>query len=116
MARKKFSSVDEYILASPPEVRSILEKIRTEIKHRVPSAKETIAYNMPAFRDLKVFIYFAGFKKHIGVYPPVRDTRLRRKLKSFANEKGNVAFQLDQEIPIELIGDMAQALWNQHKS
>jgi len=113
MARQKFSSMDEYFLASSKEVRSILKKIRAEVKSRIPTATETISYNIPAFKDSKVFFFFAGFKKHIGVYPPVKDKLLKKKLKPYMNEKGNLAFHLDQDIPIKLIGDIAKALWKQ---
>lgn len=116
MAQEKFTSMDHYILASSKEVQPILEKIRAEIKSRIPAAVETISYNIPAFKDNKPFVYFAGFKKHIGVYPPLRDKLLQKKLKTFMNEKGNLAFQLNQEIPIQLIGDIAVALWKQSKA
>ena len=116
MARKKFSSIDEYIKASPKEVSSVLKKIRKEIKSRIPPATEAISYNIPAFKDPKTFVYFAGFKNHIGVYPPVQDKALQKKLKPYMNEKGNLSFPLDDEIPYKLIGDAAKALWKQYKS
>jgi uncharacterized protein YdhG (YjbR/CyaY superfamily) len=113
MTRKKYNSIDEYILDFPVEVRSILKKIRAEIKSRIPKAEETISYNMPAFKSEKPFFYFAAFKKHIGIYPPVKDKVLKKKLKSFMNEKGNLAFPFELEIPIKVIGDVAVALFEE---
>jgi uncharacterized protein YdhG (YjbR/CyaY superfamily) len=113
--KMKYKTIDEYISKAPKDVRSLLEKIQEEILKRVPTAEPTISYNIPAFKSPKVFIYFAAFKKHIGVYPPVKSKALQKKLKSYMNEKGNLAFPLDEEIPIRAIGDVAFALWKQYQ-
>ena len=42
-------TIDEYIEASPPHVRSILKRIRSTIRKVVPEAEERISYRMPAF-------------------------------------------------------------------
>jgi uncharacterized protein YdhG (YjbR/CyaY superfamily) len=67
--RQKFESMDEYIASAPPMVRSILNEIRRVIRHTVPDAKEGISYQMPALKLDRTFIYFAAFKKHVGIYP-----------------------------------------------
>jgi uncharacterized protein YdhG (YjbR/CyaY superfamily) len=108
---QKFESIDEYIASAPVTVRPVLEEIRRVIGRIVPSAKETISYQMPAFKLDKTFVYFAAFKKHIGVYPPVRaDQALAEALLPYRGEKGNLAFPLDQPIPYELIGRVAATL------
>lgn len=113
--RPKFSSMDEYIASAPVEVRRILEDIRRVVKERVPEATETISYQLPAFRLGKVFFYFAAFKKHIGIYPPVKgDTNLQEALLPYRGEKGNLKFPLDQPMPYELIGRVASALSREH--
>ena len=59
---------------------------------------------MPAFALDGNLIYFAAFKKHIGVYPPVRgDEPLSKELSRYRGEKGNLKFPLDEPIPYELI-------------
>ena len=96
--------IDEYIAASPPEVRSILEKIRTTIAAAAPGAQELISYRMPAFRLHRVLVYFAAFKAHIGLYPPVSgDAELEKALSPFTGPKGNLKFPLNQPIPYPLI-------------
>jgi hypothetical protein len=51
----------------------------------------------------------------IGIYPPVtKNAKLIRELASYRNEKGNLSFPLDQPIPIDLIGRVAQTLFQQH--
>lgn len=112
--RQRFESVEAYFASTTPEVRGILEEIRTIIERRVPEATATIAYQMPAFRLGRIFIYFAGFKKHIGIYPPVQgDAPLTTELLPFRGEKGNLRFPLDRPMPYELIGRVADALAQQ---
>jgi uncharacterized protein YdhG (YjbR/CyaY superfamily) len=49
-------------------------------------------------------VYFAAFKKHIGLYPPVRgDEKLMRVLAPYAGIKGSLQFPLKQRIPLGLI-------------
>ncbi len=97
-------SIDEYIATSPPEVQPLLKKIRKTIRDAAPQAEETISYGMPAFKQRGVLVYFAAFKKHIGLYPPVRgDANLMREAAPFAGDKGNLKFLLKEAIPYALI-------------
>lgn len=105
------SGVDEYIASAAPEVRDVLERIRRTVNDAVPGATETISYRIPALRLGKVFLYFAAFKNHIGVYPPVRgDAKLEKELQRYRGEKGNLKFPLNEPMPYELIGRVAKAL------
>lgn len=112
MAEKpKFITIDDYFATVSPEVRLILAEIRKLIHRKVPEAQEVISYQMPAFKLQRTFIYFAAFKKHIGVYPPVTlDKALIAATAHYRNEKGNLAFPLDETMPFELIGRVAVAL------
>ncbi len=97
-------NIDEYIALFSPEIQASLEKIRLTIRRAAPEAEETISYRMPAFRLDGILVYFAAFKKHIGLYPPVRgDAELEKSLATYAGEKGNLRFPLDQPIPYDLI-------------
>jgi uncharacterized protein YdhG (YjbR/CyaY superfamily) len=103
-------SIDEYIAGFTPEVRAILEKIRSTVRKAAPKATEKISYQMPAFVLDRDLIYFAAFKKHIGLYPPVRgDQKLRKEAAPYAGEKGNLRFPLDEPIPYALIGRIVKA-------
>jgi uncharacterized protein YdhG (YjbR/CyaY superfamily) len=103
------ASIDEYIAAFPPDVQAILQKIRTTIAKAIPKAQEKISYRIPAFALDGDVIYFAAFKKHIGVYPPVRDAKLRKEIARYAGPKGNLQFPLTERIPYALIGRIAKA-------
>lgn len=97
-------NIDEYIASFSPDVQAILEMIRLTIKQAAPNAQETISYKIPAFTVNGTLVYFAAFKKHIGFYPPVRgDAKLEKSISTYAGEKGNLQFPLDQPIPYGLI-------------
>jgi uncharacterized protein YdhG (YjbR/CyaY superfamily) len=98
------TSFDEYIAAFPSRVQLILNTIRMTISAAAPGAQEVISYRMPAFRLHGILIYFAAFKAHIGLYPPVSgDARLEKALSPYAGPKGNLKFPLDRPIPYALI-------------
>jgi uncharacterized protein YdhG (YjbR/CyaY superfamily) len=114
--RPKVTSIDEYLATVSPNVRDIMEEIRKTIKTAVPAAEETISYQMPAFKRSRTFIYFAAFKKHIGIYPPVRtDKTLQNELLPYRGDKGNLKFPLDQPIPYGLISRVAAALAKEYE-
>jgi uncharacterized protein YdhG (YjbR/CyaY superfamily) len=97
-------TIDSYIDAASPAVRTTLRKIRAVIRKSAPDAEEVISYRMPAFRGNNMLVYFAAFKSHIGMFPPVTgDARLNKALARYKGPKGNLRFPLDEPIPLELI-------------
>jgi uncharacterized protein YdhG (YjbR/CyaY superfamily) len=92
-------SIDSYIASFPPKVRAVLKKVRAVVRKAAPRAEEKISFGIPAFALNGVLVYFAGFKNHIGFYPPLRDAKLKKAAAKYAGEKGNLRFPLDQPIP-----------------
>ena len=98
------TTVDEYIAAFPPEVRRILQRVRRVARAAAPEAREVISYRMPALKQNGVLVYFAAFKNHIGLYPPIRgDADIAKAIAPYAGEKGNLRFPFDEPIPYDLI-------------
>src|SRR5262245_46087953 len=98
------ADIDSYIALFPADVQVVLEKVRQTIKHAAPGAKETISYQMPAFKQNGILVYFAAWKHHIGLYPPVAgDKTLEKAVARYAGPKGNLQFPLDESIPYDLI-------------
>jgi len=96
--------IDEYIARFPADVQVILEQVRTTIRTAAPEAKETISYQMPAFKLHGILVYFAGWKTHIGLYPPVSGGKaLEKAVARYSGPKGNLQFPLDEPIPYDLI-------------
>ena len=111
----RFATVGEYIGSFPGEVQDILREVRSTIHGAVPAAGERISYGIAAFtlggRDL---VYFAGWKKHISVYPvPTEDAELTQELTPYLAAKGTLKFPLGQPVPYPLIGRVAAVLASQ---
>ena len=102
-------TIDEYIAAFSPDVQAILQKIRSTIRSAAPDAEEMISYRIPAFTQNGILVYFAAFKNHIGLYPPIKaDAALEKAIAKYAGEKGNLRFPLDEPIPYGLITGIAK--------
>ncbi len=110
-----FESHEAYFDSVSAEARPRLVSIQAKVESLLPDASRCIIYRMPAFRDGRVFFYFAAFKKHVGIYPPVtRDVALITELAPYRGPKGNLSFPLDQPLPIDLIGRVAVALHDEY--
>ena len=96
--------IDQYIATFPTEVQKVLEKVRQTIRGAAPDAQETISYQMCAFRQHGILVYFAAWTKHIGLYPPISgDKTLEKAVARYAGPKGNLQFPLNEPIPYDLI-------------
>lgn len=91
-ARKRYASVDEYILAFPTPVRKKLTELRGIIREHAPGAHERISYS-----------------HHIGFYPTASGIRaFRKKLSKYESSKGAVQFPMDGPLPRGLIRQMVR--------
>ncbi len=108
---QKFANVDDYLASLPPDVQAVLQQVRQTIHDAVPDAQETISYNIPTMvRDGKRFVHFAGWAKHVALYPvPDADEDLAADLAPYVVGQGTLKFCLDQPIPYALIGRVAVA-------
>ena len=105
MAKSKTpKDIDEYISRFAPDVQEILAKFRITIRDAAPDAEEIISYQMPAFRQHGMLVYFAAWKEHIGLYPPIfGDAAIEKAVSEYAGPKGNLQFPLDKPIPWNLM-------------
>ena len=100
----KPKDVDSYIAAFPKDHEALLKKVQRSIRAAAPNATEVISYNIPAYRQNGMLVYFAGFKHHIGLYPPVRgNAALEQAAAKYAGPKGNLQFPYDEPLPLALI-------------
>jgi uncharacterized protein YdhG (YjbR/CyaY superfamily) len=96
--------VDAYIASFPEKTREKLNEIRAIVKAIAKEAEEGISYGMPAFRLGGPLVYYAGFKKHIGLYPmPSGVESFKEDLLEYAHSKGAIRFPLDEKLPTALI-------------
>jgi uncharacterized protein YdhG (YjbR/CyaY superfamily) len=106
MAKTKPTSIDEYIAGFPKETADKLEQIRQTILNIAPDLKESISYDIPTFnKNGKHLIYFAGWKKHIALYPITGAVaeELKEELAGYKGSKGSVHFPLDKPIPLDFV-------------
>jgi uncharacterized protein YdhG (YjbR/CyaY superfamily) len=97
-------TISDYIAACPRDVQPTLKKIRALVRAAAPDAEEKISYRMPAFFQNGVIIYFAAFKQHIGVFPPIHgDEKLDKALDKYRGPAGNLKFPLDEPFPYPLL-------------
>ena len=108
-------TIDEYIAGFSPEIQVLLQKVRDTVRSAAPEAEERISYRMPAYFQDGVVVYFAAFKSHIGVYPPVSDEKLKIALQPYAGPKGNLQFPLAEAIPYVLIRQVVKARLRENK-
>ena len=103
-------NTDEYISLFPGKIGAILENVRKTIKRIAPTAVETISYRMPAFKlQGKPLVYFGAYKKHIGFYAlPSGNEAFQTELLKYKTGKGSIQFQLDEEVPYNLIEDIVK--------
>ena len=105
MEKTNFTDIDDYISQASPANRERLQAMRQAIRAAAPLAEERISYQMPAFWQQGMLVYFAGFKNHIGFYPtssPV--AAFAGELASYKHAKGSIQFPHDRELPLDLVG------------
>lgn len=101
---KKPQDIDGHISLFPDDVQTVLQEVRATIRSAAPNAEETISYQMPAFRQHRILVYFAAWKKHVGLYPPISgDKAIEKAIARYAGPKGNLQFPLDEPMPFDLI-------------
>jgi uncharacterized protein YdhG (YjbR/CyaY superfamily) len=97
-------NVDDYIAAFPVATQTLLLQLRATITKAAPGAKETISYQMPAYKYHGALVYFAGYDRHIGFYPTASGiAAFKTELSAFKSAKGSVQFPLDKPLPLRLI-------------
>jgi len=102
----KPASVEAYLAALPEDSRAALEKLRKTIRSAAPNATETIAYQMPAFKeDGRLLVSYAAFKDHCSLFPAsgtVRD-RVGQELRPYFSGKGTIKFRPGKPLPAALV-------------
>ena len=102
--KTKFKTVDDYLSSLEENQKNILEELRKAIKKAAPEAKELISYNMPAFKFHGILIYYAIYKKHVGLYPASNTFgAFSEELKGYETSKGTIRFPVEKPLPLDLI-------------
>ncbi len=99
------SAIDDYLATLPEQSRGIIGEIRQRIAVAAPEAHEAIKYGMPtAIVGGNSIIYYAAWKKHIGIYPVYRGSpEFETVLEPYRDKKDTVRFMLNKPVPYEII-------------
>jgi len=100
------SLINDYLKKIEPSKRMQLQRIRTLAKEIVPSAEETLSYNMPTLKyEGKPFLGFRAHAAHIGIYPYSGKVipLLKDELRTYAVSKGAIRVPLDRPISKRLL-------------
>jgi uncharacterized protein YdhG (YjbR/CyaY superfamily) len=102
---ERVKQVEVYISQFDPEIQSRLIEIRQLFFDLIPDIKESISYNMPAYKVGKHHLYFAAYKKHIGFYPVYGLLAIEDELINYRAKgtKDTLHFLHREPMPIELI-------------
>lgn len=104
-----FTTIDEYILQYPPEIREIMNTMRATIKKAAPEAGEKISWGMATFVLHGNLVHFSAQKKHLGFHPaPTAIEKFKSELSEYHCSKGTVQFPYGQPLPLELIDKMVR--------
>ena len=111
MARTDFKTIDEYVSTFPSEVQDALDEVRQTIRKAAPEAEEAISYQIPTLKlNGKYVVYFAGYKKHVSLYP-VTSAMIEAfdsELAPYRSGKATLQFSLNKPLPVELIGKLVR--------
>ncbi len=106
----KPTTIDAYIANFPENTQRFLAEMRATIKIAAPDAEETISYGMPAFKLNGVSVWFAAYKKHIGLYPVYGMENLQEDMAIYRGKgtKDALHFKYDAPLPVALIEKIVQ--------
>lgn len=104
MNTDSINETDLYIARFPAATQELLQSLRAAIKKGAPEAAEVISYQMPAFSQNGILVYFAAHRNHIGFYPAGSGIEnFKSEVAGFKTSKGTIQFPLDQPIPADLV-------------
>lgn len=98
-------NVNDYLEMLPPDVRTLLEKVRQAIKAAAPNAEEVISYQIPTYKSNGPVVHFAAFKDHCS-FTFVSENILklfRKELEPFKVSGRTIHFSTDKPLPAGLI-------------
>jgi uncharacterized protein YdhG (YjbR/CyaY superfamily) len=99
--------VDAYLAALPPDQRKALADVRARLKALLPGHLEVMSHAMPGFRQAgpggKMVVGYAGFARHLGLYPHSGTVVPQIDCSPFKTSKSGVLFTPDTPLPDALL-------------
>ena len=108
MAKKKPTTIPEYIDAAPKEAQGKLRELHAILKKAAPKATEVLKWGSPAFEEMRILFAFSAYKTHLN-FMPTRSTveAFTKELEDYTTGKDTIQFQYDKPLPKALIRKIA---------
>jgi uncharacterized protein YdhG (YjbR/CyaY superfamily) len=105
MKKNAAKTIDEYLAGVRDEDhRKALERLRKQIRAAAPRAEEGISYQIPAFRQNGMLVFFGNASKHCAFYPGSTAIETHKdELKDYELSKGTIRFQPNKPLPAALV-------------
>jgi uncharacterized protein YdhG (YjbR/CyaY superfamily) len=106
---KKATTVQEYILQIPPDIKAQFILLHETIIQAAPTSISCISYGMPAIKLHGIVVYYANWEKHMAIYPmPSALKKFADKVSAFVTSKSTIQFPHGKSIPKKLIKDIVK--------
>lgn len=109
--------ISEYIILQPAKHQEHLWHVYNTIEEVLGDLTErTFSYGMPTYKAKRNVIHFINTKTHVGIYPgPDTIERFKNEFGSYDYSKGTLRIKYSQQIPTELIKQMAMYSYELNK-
>lgn len=105
------AAVTAYLDSLPEVARERVDQIRAAVHAAHPDLGEKIAYGVLTFTAAgRNALHTGGYAGHVAVYPVPDDEALADRIAPYRAGKGTLRFSHGQELPIDLVEDVAAAL------
>lgn len=105
-------TVDAYVASVPEKARPAFDALRDLVRATLPDAAEVVSYGVLGYKTGpgRARVYVAGYRDHVALYPLPADEGLRAELAPYVHGKGTLWFDLDGDLPRDLITRTVRAL------
>ena len=109
MAKKRATTIAEYIAAAPPEGQAHLRKLYKILKSAAPKAEEAIKWGNPFFIEPRFLFAFSAHKAHLSFAPMASGLDpFRKELEKHESTRNFLKVAYDEPLPEALIRKIAK--------
>jgi uncharacterized protein YdhG (YjbR/CyaY superfamily) len=109
MARKRPSTIAEYIRAAPREGQPNLRRLYAILKSVAPEAEEAIKWGTPFFVEPRFLFAFSAHKAHLSFAPTAEGLEaFRQELEKHKTTKNFLQVPYNKPLPEDLIRKIAE--------
>src|SRR6185436_14200079 len=109
MARKRPTTIAEYIRAARPEAQPHLRRLYAILKTVAPRAQEAIKWGAPFFVEPRFLFAFSAHKAHCNFAPTAAALdAFRKQLEGHQTTKGTLQIPYNKPLPEDLVRKIAE--------